>query len=258
MRFAPLRHKTIVITRPKEQAEHLAELIQSSGGEALIFPAIEIRDPAETETLDARIDRLDDFDLAIFISPTAVTKAMERVSQRRALPSTLKIAAIGQGSARELNRLGVNDVLVPATRFDSEALLDLPAMQQMRGKRVIIFRGEGGRALLAETLKKRGATVDYAECYRRACPDTPVSELLQRGWKNEIHGIVITSSEGMHNLHDMIGESGAAWLKSTPVFVSHPKIEQVGRKLGLTRLIVAEGGDEAMLQSIIDNVANSS
>jgi uroporphyrinogen-III synthase len=255
MSQAPLRHKTIVITRPKEQSTHLAELIQRSGGETMIFPTIAIQEPTDLQALNERIDRLQDYDLAIFISPTAVGRALNHIFGRRMLPPTLQIAAIGQGSARELRQRGVNDVIAPTLRFDSEALLDLPEMQHVSGKRILIFRGEGGRELLAKALKQRGASVDYAECYRRVRPVASTEELVQRGLRNEIHGIVATSSEGLHNLVEMLGDQGAAWLKSTPVFVSHPKIEQAGRKAGLTRLVVAEGGDEAMQQGIIAYMA---
>jgi uroporphyrinogen-III synthase len=251
MNPAPLRGKTIVITRPKEQAAHLAALIRQAGGEALIFPAVEIRDLADNAAVSALIDRLDDYHLAIFISPTAVARAMALVAARRALPPKLQIAAIGQGSVRALKQHGVKNVLAPASRSDSEALLDLPEMQQMSSKRVLIFRGEGGRELLAATLRQRGATVDYAECYRRVRPDTPPTELLVRGARNEIQAMVVTSAEGLSNLYEMLGEQGAAWLKATPVFVPHPRIEQAGRALGLTRLIVAQDGDEGLLQGII-------
>jgi uroporphyrinogen-III synthase len=256
MSQAPLRHKTIVITRPKEQSTNLAELIQRSGGETIIFPAIEIQEPVDLHALNERIDRLQDYDLAIFISPTAVGRGLNHIFDRRTLPPTLQIAAIGQGSTRELRQRGVNDVIAPTLRFDSEALLDLPEMQHVSGKRILIFRGEGGRELLAKALKQRGSSVDYAECYRRVRPVASTEKLVQRGQQNEIHGIVATSSEGLHNLVEMLGDQGAAWLKSTPVFVSHPKIEQAGRKAGLTRLVVAEGGDEAMLQGIIAYMAS--
>jgi uroporphyrinogen-III synthase len=252
MNPAPLLGKTIVITRPKEQAAHLAGLIRQAGGEALIFPAVEIRDVADASAVNALIDRLTDYDLAIFISPTAVARAMALISDRGSLPPKLQIAAIGQGSARELKQRGVDRVLAPTARFDSEALLDLPEMQQMSGKRVVIFRGAGGRELLAETLRKRGAKLDYAECYQRVCPDTPATELLERGARDEIQAMVVTSAESLKNLYEMVGEQGAAWLKATPIFIPHPKIEQAGRRLGLTRLIVAQGGDEGLLQGIID------
>jgi len=251
MNPVPLLGKTIVITRPKEQAAHLAELIRQAGGEALIFPAVEIHDVADASSVHALIDQLDNYDLAIFISPTAVARAMALISMRRTLPPKLQIAAIGQGSARELKQRGVDRVLTPASRFDSEALLELPEMQQMSAKRVVIFRGVGGRDLLAETLRQRGAKVDYAECYQRARPDASAAELLGRGARNEIQAMVVTSAESLKNLYEMVGEQGAAWLRTTPVFVPHSKIELAGRRLGLTRLIVAPGGDEGLLQGII-------
>jgi uroporphyrinogen-III synthase len=232
-------------------------LIRQAGGEALIFPAVEIRDVADTSAVNALIDRLDDYHLAIFISPTAVVRAMTLISSRRSLPPRLQFAAIGQGSARELKQRGVASVLAPTTRFDSEALLDLPEMQQISGKQVVIFRGTGGRELLAQTLRERGAKVDYAECYRRVRPDTPATELLDRAARDEIQALVATSAESLNNLYEMIGEQGAVWLKATPVFVSHPKIELAGRKLGLTRLIVAQGGDEGLLQGIIAHLTKA-
>ncbi len=251
MNPTPLLGKTIVITRPKEQAAHLADLIRQAGGAALIFPAVEIREVADTSAIKALIDRLDDYDLAIFISPTAVARAMAFICAIRSLPATLQIAAIGQGSARELRQRGVERVLAPTHRFDSEAFLDLPEMQQMSGKRVVIFRGAGGRELLADTLRQRGAIVDYAECYRRVRPDTLPAELLGRGTRNEIDAMVVTSTEGLHNLYELAREQGATWLERTPMFVPHPKIEQAGRGLGLTRLIVTREGNEALLQGII-------
>lgn len=255
MNPTPLLGKTVVITRPREQAAHLAGLIRQAGGEALIFPAVEIRDLVDTSAVNALIDRLDEYELAVFISPTAVARAMALISARRALPPTLQIAAIGQGSARELKQRGVEKVLVPTGRFDSEALLDLAEMQQVNGKRVVIFRGSGGRELLADTLRQRGAIVEYAECYQRVRPDTLPTELLERGARDQIQALVITSAEGLNNLYEMAGEQGANWLKRTPMFVPHPKIEQAGRALGLTRLIVTQDGDEGVAQGIIAYLA---
>ncbi len=255
MNPTPLLGKTVVITRPREQAAHLAGLIRQAGGEALIFPAVEIRDLVDTSAVNALIDRLDEYELAVFISPTAVARAMALISARRALPATLQIAAIGQGSARELKQRGVEKVLVPTGRFDSEALLDLAEMQQVNGKRVVIFRGSGGRELLADTLRQRGAIVEYAECYQRVRPDTLPTELLERGARDQIQALVITSAEGLNNLYEMAGEQGANWLKRTPMFVPHPKIEQAGRALGLTRLIVTQDGDEGVAQGIIAYLA---
>src|SRR5262245_18429150 len=83
-------------------------------------------------------------------------------------PARLTAAAIGAGSRRELVRHGVRGVLAPEEGADSEALLALPALARMAGKRVALFRGGAGRPLLGDALAARGAEVEYADCYRRA------------------------------------------------------------------------------------------
>lgn len=245
----------IVITRPLEQGRALAALIEREGGRAIAFPVIDILDVADASKLNALIDRLDAFDAAIFISPNAVTKAMQAISARRALPAGLRIAAIGAASARELERRGVEQVIVPKARFDSEALLDLPELEDVAGKRIAIFRGDGGRPVLGDTLKARGAIVEYAECYRRVKPTAEVTPLLDAWARGEIDGVVATSSEGLRNLHAMLGDAGRAALAATPLFVPHPRIAQTARELGLARVVVTASGDEAITTAIAKHFA---
>ena len=112
----PLSGKGIVVTRPAHQAAHLAELIRAAGGRAILFPVIEIVEVGDLQPLLALIDRLDEFDLAIFISPNAVNKAMNLIKARRALPTHLQLAAIGRSGVRELRHFGVPTVIAPAAR----------------------------------------------------------------------------------------------------------------------------------------------
>lgn len=246
----PLDGRTIVVTRPAGQAARLMEGIRAAGGRAVAFPVLEILDPADRAPLDAIIDRLDDFDLAIFISPTAVARAMTAILARRTLPEALAVAAIGKGSARELARFGVADVLVPQGSFDSEGLLALPGLARPAGRRVVVFRGEGGRELLGDTLAARGARVEYAQCYRRGRPDTDARVLMELWAGSGIDAIVVTSSEGLRNLSDLVGPPGRPWLCRTPVFVPHERIAQTGRELGLGRLEITAGGDEGLLAGL--------
>ncbi|MHB1293119.1 MAG: uroporphyrinogen-III synthase, partial [Sulfuricella sp.] len=148
----PLENVGVVVTRPAHQAGNLAELIERAGGRAILFPTLEIFDAQDMGPLSGAIDRLEQFDLAIFISPNAVNKAMNQVLAKRAWPQGLRCAAVGKGSGKALERFGCEGVLVPQGRFDSEALLALPELQDMAGKRVVIFRGEGGRELLGDEL----------------------------------------------------------------------------------------------------------
>ncbi len=247
----PLAGLGVLVTRPAHQAQHLGELIAAAGGRPIFFPVLEIVDLPDLGPLDALIDRLDTFDLAIFISPNAVAKAMNRIRARRTLPPGLAIAAIGKGSARALREVGVSQVIAPEGRFDSEALLALPALADMAGRRVVIFRGEGGRELLAEELRRRGAQVEYAECYRRARPTADAGPLLHLWARDELDAITVTSAESLHNLFDLVGKLGQQWMRKTPLFVPHERIADAARGLGLAQVIVTPPGDEGLVAGLI-------
>jgi len=253
----PLAGRGIVVTRPAHQAAHLVELITAAGGKPVLFPVIEIVEVDDLQPLIGLIERLDEFELAIFISPNAVNKAMNLIKARRELPPRLKFAAIGRGSVRELKHFGLTEVIAPA-RFDSEALLELPEMKDVAGKRIVIFRGDGGRELLGDTLTARGAAIEYAECYRRGRPQIDAAPLLKAWARNELHAIIVTSNEGLHNLFDLVGKLGQSWLRKTPLFVPHPRIEQAARELGLASVVLTAQGDEGLVRGLAQWFAGES
>src|SRR5690606_19438040 len=116
------------------------------------------------------------------------------------VPSTLRFAAIGPVTAAELKKFAIDDTLIPNGRFDSEAMLALPEMHDVAGKNIMIVRGVGGREVLAETLRQRGARVEFAECYRRTNPHTSMQMLDEYWQKRQLDALVVTSSEAMRNL----------------------------------------------------------
>ena len=248
----PLAGIDILVTRPAHQAGELADRIRMAGGHPVLFPVLEILDIPNLNPLLDLIERLDEFDIAIFISPNAVAKAMSLISAKRTLPVKLKIVAVGQGTTKELGNFGVTGVIAPALRFDSEALLELPLLRQVKAKRIVIFRGDKGRELLAENLLKRGAVLEYAECYRRVMPKPDTAPSLS-AWANaRMKAITITSSEGLRNLCEMVGETGGAWLKKTPLFVSHVRIAQVAGNLGFAHVILTTAGDDGLLEGLLN------
>ena len=248
-----LAGKAVVVTRPSAQAAGLAGAIEHAGGKALVFPAIEIRDIEDPGPLYAILDRLETFDVAVFISPNAVQRAFGLVRARRASgwPGNLRIAAIGRGSRRELERHGINRVLAPSPHADSEALLALPELEALAGRRVIIFRGEGGRELLGEAFAARGAKVEYAECYRRTRPQTDCAPLLAAWARNAVDAVTVSSGEGLANFFDMIGESGQRWLKRTPLFVPHERVAGAAVGLGAETVQVAGPGDAEVVAALV-------
>ena len=251
MAAGPLAGRGIVVTRPAHQAGPLAEMIRAAGGKPVLFPVLEILDTADIRPLIDAVDRLDNFDLAIFISPNAVLRAMNQVAARRAWPAGLRAAAIGKGSVKELKRFGVTDVIAPARAFDSERLLDLPQLQSVAGLRIVIFRGEGGRELLGDTLTARGAIIEYVECYRRVRPSADAAPLLRAWARNEVHAVIVTSSEGLRNLFEMIGKLGQSWLRRTPLLVPHPRIAAAARELGCSNIVETAPGDDGLLAALL-------
>lgn len=243
----------VLVTRPARQADRLAQLIEEAGGRAIRFPVIEIAEPLDNAPLLALIDRLPQFELAIFISPNAVEKAMNLVRARRGVwPAGVAAACVGRGSAKTLRHFGIDCPISPAGRFDSEALLSEPALADVAGKHIVIFRGDGGRELLGNTLRSRGAEVEYAECYRRLRPSVDPTPLLRQWARGEIDIVTITSVEALRNLYDMVGKAGRSWLVRTPIVVLAEAHAQACRELGFRHmpLVAREASDEAILEAI--------
>jgi uroporphyrinogen-III synthase len=244
----PLAGIGVVVTRPAHQAQALARLIEESGGRAILFPAIEIRDVENLGPFMQIVDRLEEFDLAIFISPNAIERAVGLIRSRRTLPPGLRLATIGGGGVRALAAHGIAGAIAPQGRYDSEALLEVPEVAG--AKRVVIFRGEGGRELLGEDLKARGARVEYAECYRRRRPELDPAPLRDAWARQALHAVTVTSSEGLRNLFEMIGSAGRERLQQTPVFAPHPRIAEAARALAVRTVVVTGPGDAGLLAGL--------
>lgn len=249
MTAGALASRTIVVTRPAHQAATLAAMIEAAGGRALLFPVIAIADIDDRHPLDALIDRLDEFRWAIFVSPNAVHKALTAITARRALPPGLQFAAVGGGTVNELAKFGVSGVTAP-DRFDSEALLGLPPLQDVAGQRIVIFRGVGGREILAAALTGRGAKVEYAECYRRVVPAGGAAPLITAWNEGRLDAITVTSSEGVRNLAALVGERGRDRLAQTPVFAPHPRIARTARELGVATVVETAQGDDGLFAGL--------
>lgn len=237
----------IAVTRPREQAIKLARGIETLGGICILFPLLEISPLAEKHALYALAARLHKFQLAIFISPNAVRYGMEAILDAGGLPASLQIATVGQSSARALHAYGIKQVIAPQFRFDSEALLSLPELREVNGKHVVIFRGDKGRELLGDTLKQRGATVEYATCYHRSKPQHGLADLLAI----RPDALTVSSSEALENLREMANKHDWELLLSIPLFVSHERIAVAARTLGWQNIATAGGGDGDLLSELV-------
>lgn len=249
----PLRGIRVLVTRPPDQARALCELIAARGGHPLHIPVLEILPPWDVAPARAVIERLDSFDLAIFISANAVLRAHELVTRQGGeWPPGLRLAVIGRSSAAALARCGLQAHVQPAEVFNSESLLALEEMWAVAGKRIVIFRGEGGRELLARTLRERGAEVTYAEVYRRGIPEAGGRHLRHVLHKNCIDIITVTSNEGLQNLCQMAGENYRRRLFRLPLVVISQRTALLAAKLGFVHapMIAHESSDLGLVGAI--------
>lgn len=243
----PLAGKRVLITRPAGQSANLARLVEAAGGEPVCIPAIEIRALDDTAAFQAIAARLDAFDLAIFVSRNAVRSALGLLGGRP-WPARLAVATVGQGSREELEQRGFARVIAPEAQSDSEALLGLPELAAMQGRRVVIFRGDAGRQLLGEELARRGATVEYAACYRRV---RPAGSGLTAAWALGMQAVTLSSAEGLQNLIEMLGADAAHRLAAVALFVPHERVAREAERRGLPRPVVAGPRDAEMADALV-------
>ena len=253
----------IAVTRPTGQANKLNALIQACGGQTFAYPLIAIAPLLDYSVFEQTIASLERTDWAIFISSNAVQNGLPRVlKQYKKLPAQLNFAAIGPVTASELlalgNAAGLQKVLTPSERFDSESLLNLPQMQAVQGKNVLIFRGVGGREVLADTLTARGAHVRFAECYQRVNPQVDCIMLENLVAAQQCHALVITSSEAMRALLALTDNGQQPWLKQVAICVNHARIAEEVIGLDLNLKVAKAPGDAAMLACIKNALINQS
>ncbi|SDQ99560.1 fused uroporphyrinogen-III synthase HemD/membrane protein HemX [Paraburkholderia tuberum] len=261
---------TVVITRPAGQSSELVERLEAAGLASLDFPLIDIAPVIDDAPLCAALASLERYALVVFVSPNAVDHAFARHDD--IWPHALPIGVVGPGSVQALARHGVSApehrVISPAagaddesTSFDSESLFAALEAQLgaagLEGKRVLIVRGDGGREWLSERLREAGAEVDAVAAYRRIVPEPSIGawarvhELLA----GTPHAWLLTSSEGVRNLHELAQEHLTAGeieqLKHAPLVTPHPRIAQTARALGFDRITVSGAGDERIVRALV-------
>lgn len=244
----PLAGRCIVTTRPAGQEGGLARALQAQGAEVLNFPviAIETVSPNPLATLT-----LTDYDLAFFVSPNAVEHALATVAHAD-WPVGLKVATVGPASTLALQEKGFREVIRPISSFDSEAVLALPefAPAEVAGTRILILRGNGGRELLADTLRERGARVEQVSCYHRVCGQPDPTTLLHRFHGRQIAALVFSASEGVRYFVTILGQEGSAMLATLPCFAPHPRIGAALHEAGVPSPQLTASGDEGITGSI--------
>ena len=245
----------ILITRPAHQSGKLAQAIRDAGGIPVVFPVLFIsppNSPQDAADILARLGEHQGVDLVIFVSPNAVDNALPFLPPHGS-PARPKFAAIGPTTAAAMETVGLCVQIVPDGIADSEGLLELPEMQRMEGKQVIIVRGEGGRSLLGDTLRRRGASVEYAEVYSRTLPAIPEGYFSQLCDDPGLDLTIATSNQALENLCTLAADKARPQLLNLPLLVISRRAIDLAKKLGFHNdIILADGADDNALLGAID------
>lgn len=249
---------SIVITRPLAQAQPLSQRIAALGLSPVIFPLLDIEPLRDTTQLDAALASLRDYALAVFVSPNAIDAVFARISE---WPAGVAVAVVGAGSRKRLAHHGLTSanatIISPGEtdRMDSEALLPKLDLDALRGKRVLIIRGETGRELLTDALRSASIDVTQLPAYRRLAPEMTEArcDMLRQLAAGDSDWIV-TSSEALRILVQQAGQAlgaqGLERIQNQRIIVPHPRIAECAEELGFRRLVQAESGDDGLLSAL--------
>jgi uroporphyrinogen-III synthase len=248
----------VVITRPLAQATPLAQRVAAMGRTPVVFPLLEIQPLPDPAPLQAALRDLQCYAMVAFVSPNAIDAAFGVLPD---WPRGVAIAVVGEGSRQALARHGVTaanaTIFSPRDpmRTDSQTLLDALDLDALRGRQVMIIRGESGRELLADALRAAGVQVTQVTAYRRAAP------ALDEACRQELSRLldlpndwIITSSEALRILLDMAGRlaGDAAILKiqRQRIIVPHARIAETAEMLGFQNVTLTGSGDEQLLAAL--------
>ena len=266
--------KTIIVTRPSGQARQLIEVltqsIEKSGvakrslPEIVSLPLLTIVPKTDASLADHIASVLRDTDLAFFVSPNAIESVMRLLERdwQDFSKKVIPIGVMGGSSKLALQNHGVGaetkptPIILPESNahWDSEGLWQ--ELQKLgwdwQGKKVVIFKGEGGRDWLADTLKKAGATVEGISTYTRVPLDidNPV-------WQS-IHDMdfskslwLLTSSEAVRYLGKVIEDQFTYDLSSASAICPHHNIADAAELIGFGEVFTTESGDEALIKTTL-------
>jgi len=245
-----LSGKRVLVTRPVAQAKGLIKAIEAEGGVALACPVLAIEPLPETATNKQKIIDLDRYDALIVISRNAAQMGLARIENYWSqLPAHLRWFAVGKSTAACLESEGISP-RVPAAGFNSEALLELPELQQLSDQRMLILKGEGGRELLEQSLAERGATVETLALYQRVAVSHSKPQLQALFADGKPDALSATSVDVLTAMDKLL----APVLEDRfelPLVVASERISGAASQLGYRRIITSpSAADDSIVMAL--------
>lgn len=246
----------LLLTRPAEECVALAATLSEADIHSANLPLLVIEPLKDTAEQRATMLELDRYCAVVVVSKPAARLGLELLDRYWPQPPFGQAwFSVGGATGAILEGYGL-DVSWPAYGDDSEALLALPRLAEaleVVDPRVLILRGEGGRELISETLRRRGAHVDSLELYRRHLPDYPSGALTETLRSERLNAVVVSSGQGLQSLHELAGSDWSE-LRELPLFVPSARVAEMAAILGAKRIVDCRGaGAAALLAALREN-----
>jgi len=249
---------TVVVTRAADQAESFECAIRRRGGEALLVPALLIRDlepeEAQLRLLAGNVDG--PAPVVVFTSPNAVKSCITALRVRgSSLRVDAPLVSIGAGTETALAALGLSSQRPQSA--NAESLIELPMLRHGMGQRLCIVKGQGGRDVLSPGLSQQGWNVTEIISYARSMPAADLTPSLSQ-WRRAPKVVcTFMSGDTARNLVQMVrvyGESDTSMVQSTPAVVISRRVEQILLSLEWTGPVAVANGTSVddQLSSAID------
>lgn len=208
---APLRGRSVIVTRTREQSGEIAGPLEALGAEVVACPVIEIVDPPDFGPLDEALAHVSDYDWIIFTSANAVRRFFARLETSGGSLASLvdpKVAAVGDSTARVLREFGVEADFVPPMDFRAEAVSEEFVRRGVGpGWRILVPRALEAREVIPDTLRSLGAIVDVAPVYRTV-QATPCDDVVERLRAGGFDAVTFTSPSTVRNFIAMLRSAG--------------------------------------------------
>lgn len=246
-----MKRSPIIVTRAGAPGADLARALREAGEESLWLPAFTIGPAPDEGRVIAVLEGLATFDLAVFVSPTAVEASARLLPQ--AWPSKTAIAVVGEATRRAVvesvaGAAGATIFAPGQAEPDGEGSGSEPLWQQLQPaisgmRRALILRAEQGREWLAAQLRAAGVEVETLAVYtRRAAAPSADAVARVRAWQaaNRRAVLLVASSEAADVVANQLDAvAGPAWTRSARVLAPHDRIAGRLRGAGFADVTVA-------------------
>ena len=256
MQSNDLKGVKVLVTRPAHQNQKLYDLVCAHGGEPVVCPLIKIEPTYAHEALLTVLTRIDDIDIAIFVSTNAVTHGLGALrSQGQTLSELTQVFAVGATTALMLQAADIRVDGVPLGLSGANGLRALPTFRNVSNQRVVVFRGNGGESSLLEWLKNEGARVFVAETYRREMPIEINSAVIELCQQATIDVITLTSVTSVEHLFALLPDNTHRMLKNATVVTLSQRIARYCESQGFQgAILVADAAnDQALVETIVQH-----